>query len=144
MLKWFCLLICLGIVTACADSEESDVTDLTATNQAWSDSADKFSKSKDPTEILSFFENKDIVELFIPGAGMMKSVDEIRQFLMAAVDDFAGYNWTTDRAWVNGDYGSTRGTNYHNGVVSGFYMTTWRRQADGSWKVVSCVNAPAE
>jgi len=144
MQKWFCLLICAGIVAGCGesgDSEENDVADVTAANQAWSDSADKFNKSKDPTEILSFFENKDLVELYIPGAGMMKSVDEIRQFVIAAVDDFAGYTWTTDHVWVNGDYASMRGTNYHGGVAAGPYMTTWHRQTDGSWKVVSCVNA---
>ena len=46
---------------------------------------------------------------------------------------------------VAGDIATVRGTNYHTGadgvkMEAGPYMTLWKRQPNGDWKVASCIN----
>lgn len=88
----------------------------------------------------------------VPTAGEIRGHDAIRK-LMAALDDpMNKLTWEPVRAdiaasgdlgWTTGTYVST--TTLPDGTTSegdGRYVTIWRKQADGSWKVVMDLGNP--
>lgn len=90
----------------------------------------------------------------VPDAGEIRGSDAIRK-LMAPLDDPANkLTWTPLRAdiaasgdlgWTTGTYVST--TTLPDGTTTerdGRYVTIWRKQADGSWKVVMDLGNPTE
>jgi hypothetical protein len=50
--------------------------------------------------------------------------------------------WTPVSSGAKDDYGYTLGT-YTSGTAHGSYCTIWKKQADGSWKVVFDIGRPA-
>ena len=87
-----------------------------------------------------------------PGAGEIRGRDAIRQ-LMAGLDDpNFSLSWEPRRAdiadsgelgWTTGDYVSRGvGTDGAPRQSQGRYVTIWRKQADGSWKVVMDLGNP--
>ena len=87
-----------------------------------------------------------------PGSGEIRGRDAIRD-LMAGLDD-PDYSlaWEPRRADIaaSGDLGWTTGSYVSKGVgadgqprqTQGRYVTIWRKQADGSWKVVMDLGNP--
>jgi len=90
----------------------------------------------------------------VPNAGEIRGSEAIRE-LMTSLDDPANeLTWEPLRAdiaasgdlgWTTGSYVST--TTLPDGTKSereGRYVTIWRRQVDGSWKVVMDLGNPTE
>jgi ketosteroid isomerase-like protein len=88
----------------------------------------------------------------VPGAGEIRGRDSIRA-LMAYLDDpGTKLTWEPVRAQIaaSGDLGWTTGTYESESVGSdgrvqhgqGRYVTVWRKQDDGSWKVVMDLGNP--
>lgn len=88
----------------------------------------------------------------VPGAGEIRGRDSIRA-LMAYLDDpGTRLTWEPSRAQIaaSGDLGWTTGTYESESVGSdgqvqhgqGRYVTIWRKQDDGSWKVVMDLGNP--
>jgi ketosteroid isomerase-like protein len=90
----------------------------------------------------------------VPNAGEIHGSDAIRK-LMAPLDDPANeLTWEPLRADIaaSGDLGWTTGTYVSRTTLpdgttterDGRYVTIWRKQADGSWKVVMDLGNPTE
>jgi ketosteroid isomerase-like protein len=89
-----------------------------------------------------------------PGSGEIMGHDAIRS-LMAGLDDPNFHlSWTPLRADIaaGGDLGWTTGSYVSEGIgpdgeprrAQGRYVTIWRKQADGSWKVVMDLGNPTQ
>jgi ketosteroid isomerase-like protein len=87
-----------------------------------------------------------------PGVGEIRGRDAIRE-LMAGLDDpNFSLTWEPRRADIaaSGDLGWTTGSYVSSGVgrdgeprhAQGRYVTIWRKQPDGSWKVVMDLGNP--
>jgi len=87
-----------------------------------------------------------------PGQGEIRGRDAIRE-LMAGLDDpNFSLTWEPRRSDIatSGELGWTTGSYVSRGVgkdgelrqVQGRYVTIWRKQADGSWKVVMDLGNP--
>jgi len=87
-----------------------------------------------------------------PGSGEIRGRDAIRE-LMAGLDDPAfSLTWEPRRADIaaSGDLGWTTGSYLSRGVgadgkprqAQGRYVTIWRKQPDGAWKVVMDLGNP--
>jgi uncharacterized protein (TIGR02246 family) len=79
------------------------------------------------------------------GAGEIRGSDAIRTISEASADAITSFTWSPDRAEVSagGDLGYTVG-HFRTTAVdpegvemqrTGLYVSIWRRQSDGSWKV---------
>jgi ketosteroid isomerase-like protein len=88
------------------------------------------------------------------GSRSKKGIDEVRATMQKAFDD-ADFNvtWEPLKAEIfpSGDMGYTTGRfTWHdvdNGKhvkLSGTYLTVWKKQKDGSWKVIADGGAPDE
>jgi ketosteroid isomerase-like protein len=79
------------------------------------------------------------------GAGEIRGVEAIQASADAAAGAITSFSWSPERAEVSegGDLGYTVGTFRTTAmrpdsvemVTTGMYVSIWRRQADGSWKV---------
>lgn len=87
-----------------------------------------------------------------PGVGEIRGRDAIRE-LMAGLDDpNFSLTWEPRRADIaaSGDLGWTTGSYVSEGIgedgqprqAQGRYVTIWRRQPDGSWKIVMDLGNP--
>jgi ketosteroid isomerase-like protein len=87
-----------------------------------------------------------------PGSGEIRGRDAIRE-LMAGLDDPSfSLTWEPRRADIaaSGDLGWTTGSYVSRGVgadgtprqAQGRYVTIWRKQPDGAWKVVMDLGNP--
>lgn len=87
-----------------------------------------------------------------PGSGEIRGRDAIRE-LMAGLDDpNFSLAWEPRRADIaaSGDLGWTTGSYVSKGIgvdgqprqAQGRYVTIWRKQPDGSWKVVMDLGNP--
>jgi len=87
-----------------------------------------------------------------PGAGEVRGHDAIREAMAGLDDPNYSLRWEPLRADVaaSGDLGWTTGSYISEGVgadgqpkrTQGRYVSIWRRQADGSWKVVMDLGNP--
>lgn len=96
-----------------------------------------------------FAEDGAIIQ---PQVGEIRGRDEIRTFMAVLDDPDVSLRWQPDRAdiaasgdlgWTTGHYVSESGA--VDGVPQrseGLYVSIWRRQADGSWKVVMDLGNP--
>ena len=94
---------------------------------------------------VSFFS--DAGAMVVEGVGEVRGTDAIRQMIEPGfADPSASLRWEPQRAEVSqsGDLGYTVGrfrnivvdsTGAEQVVRQGLYVSIWRRQADGSWKV---------
>ena len=88
----------------------------------------------------------------VRGAGEIRGRVRIQEAMEPALSDTAVlFTWSPERAiHAGGDLGATIGS-YRierrgagaGGVQEGMYMTLWRRQPDGSWKVAADLGSPA-
>lgn len=88
-----------------------------------------------------------------PGGTLPRGHDEIRAYMTKAFDDTAAVlAWRPTMAELSNDgsMGYTigeydfyvRGRDSARTASSGQYLTVWRRQADGSWKVLADIGSP--
>ena len=131
------------------DTHDADVKAITATeaqaNQAWA--------AKDLEKVMSFYADDAV--LMTPGAEAVHGKDAMRDGLKQMLGDPAlSLTFQSSKADVakSGDLGYTAGT-YKLTVTDpathkvindhGNYVTTFRKQADGSWKAVADIASSA-
>ena len=137
MSRWMCVLgLGAALSGACGTTVnvEQERTALMARDQQWSASA------KDADKFMAFFA-PDAVS-YPPGMPVERGADAIRKSVtqMFAAPGFA-LSWTATGASVasSGDLGYTTGSyqmTMGGSTDKGKYVTVWKKQADGSWKVV--------
>jgi ketosteroid isomerase-like protein len=96
-----------------------------------------------------FAEDGAIIQ---PQVGEVRGRSAIRDFMAALDDPNVSLSWEPDRAdiaasgdlgWTTGHYVSeVRGPDGALQRSEGLYVSIWRRQADGSWKVVMDLGNP--
>lgn len=98
---------------------------------------------------MSFFAED--ASIFPPGNPIITGIDEIRAFYEKAGFDPKRLSWKPVKAEVSssGDIGYTFGywemkdTSPDETISSrGKYVTVWKRQADGNWKVIADIGSP--
>lgn len=131
------------------DTHDADVKAITDTevqaNQAWA--------SKDADKVMAFYADDAL--LMTPGAEAVRGKDAIRDELKQMLADPAvSLTFQSSKVDVakSGDLGYTAGT-YKLTVTDpathkpindhGNYVTTFRKQADGSWKAVADIASSA-
>ena len=143
MHRYLCVLA-LVMLAGCGGSAnvEEERNALLSLDRDWSQTA------TDPEKFVTFLATD--VTMYPPGMPALRGTDAIRKTFseMTAAPGFA-LSWTPTRADVaaSGDLGTTVGT-YEMSMAGssekGKYVTVWRKQADGSWKVVDDIfNADA-
>ncbi|MDH5590020.1 MAG: DUF4440 domain-containing protein [Gemmatimonadota bacterium] len=88
----------------------------------------------------------------LPDVGEIRGWDAIREIMAGLDDPTVSLTWEPLRAdiaasgdlgWTTGAYRSERvGADGEVTVAQGRYVTIWRRQPDGSWKVVMDLGNP--
>jgi uncharacterized protein (TIGR02246 family) len=143
------LAACNQTPPAAPDTHDADVKAITDTevqaNQAWA--------AKDADKVMAFYADDAI--LMTPGAEMVHGKDAIRDGLKQMLADPAlSLTFQSSKVDVakSGDLGYTAGT-YKLTVTDpathkpindhGNYVTTFRKQADGSWKAVADIASSA-
>jgi ketosteroid isomerase-like protein len=135
-----CLCLVIGLVSvvagagcAPAANVEQERTALMAADRAWSET------TKDAEKMASYIADGGSV--YPPGMPIVTGGEAIRKVFtqMMAAPGFT-LSWTATKAEVGaaGDIGYTTGTYQSTmGGVSekGKYVTTWKKQPDGAWKV---------
>ena len=140
----------LGLVmlfTSCdksaPDTREADAKAITAIEEDWV----KSMVAKDATKFGSYYATDATV--YFPGMAVMRGSAAIQAGLRGwMADPNFGGSFKTTKVTVakSGDLASTEGTYQQNGthpvtkkIVSetGHYLTTWKKQEDGSWKAIN-------
>jgi ketosteroid isomerase-like protein len=135
------LLMSLALVTAgCAQSvnPEQGRAALMAVDREWSQT------TKDLDKFASYYAPD--ASAYVPGAPVVKGQPAIKAALkeMFSAPGFS-LQFVADKADISGsgDIGYTTGT-YQIGPEKGKYVTVWKKQSDGSWKVTEDIfNADA-
>jgi ketosteroid isomerase-like protein/mannose-6-phosphate isomerase-like protein (cupin superfamily) len=145
-MRWYTwiVLAAASLAAACAPSVnvEQERAALLAADRAWSESI------KDADKFMSYFAPDG--SLYPPGMPVATGTEAIRKMFdeMTAAPGFS-LAWRATRAEVGagGDVGYTVGTyemSMGGPTENGKYVTIWRKQADGQWKVVEDIaNADA-
>lgn len=158
-------LLCAGVAllaAACAPKSETPVKDSAATaappvvdvaavraaiDQANAKAAEAFSKA-DTAVIFSMYDNDAVT--MMTGQPAWRGKEEIRTNgakVLTAVK-FSDVKFNTSTVDVGGDYAIETGT-YEMTVTEpgkkpmpdkGKYVTVWKKQADGSWKIYRDIN----
>ena len=129
----FIALAAFAAGCAPAANVEQERTALMAADRAWSET------TKDPEKMAAYIADGGSV--YPPGMPIVTGGEAIRKMFtqMMAAPGFT-LSWTATKAEVGaaGDIGYTTGSYQSTmGGVSekGKYVTTWKKQADGAWKV---------
>lgn len=145
----FSLVACNPAPSAAPDTHDADVKAITDTevqaNQAWA--------AKDIDKAMAFYADDAV--LIVPGADPMQGKDALRTSLKGMLADPAiSLTFQSSKVDVakSGDLGYSVGT-YKMTVTDpatkkpvndhGNYVTTFRKQADGSWKAVADIASSA-
>jgi len=111
---------------------------------------DQASRERGVAAWVEFFADDAVV---FPGRGpFVRGKEAIRAAWAKAGFDPAGLSWFVDGAEVSaaGDFGVTyghwraerKGPDGKPAVATGKYLTTWRKGADGVWRVIADIGAP--
>ena len=125
--------IALGAACTPSVNLEQERTALMAVDREWSQT------TRDPEKFVTYFAEG--ASIYPPGMPVVTGVDAIRKTYseMVKAPDFA-LSFTPTKAEVaaSGDLGYTAGT-YEMTMAGmsekGKYVTAWRKQSDGAWKV---------
>ena len=143
MLKFMLLTGCaalMAMTVACSkDTSVADAQAIKDNEVAWS----KDSASKDPAKFASYYA--DDATLMLPNEPILKGAGNIKSTAGAMMQDknFA-LSFQGDKVEVAGGLAYTQGT-YSMTMTDqkgnpapdkGKYLTVWKKQADGSWKVI--------
>lgn len=134
-LSLFIGLVSLGAAAGCAPTVdvEQERTALMAADRAWSQT------TKEPEKFVAYFAEG--ASIYPPGMPVVTGAEAIRKSFaeMSAAPGFA-LSWMATKAEVSssGDLGYTTGAyEMTMGGISekGKYVTAWKKQTDGAWKV---------
>ena len=143
MLKFMLLSGCVGLMAlTMACSKDTSVADAQAIKDkevAWS----KDAASKDPAKFASYYA--DDATLMMPNEPILHGASNAKAAVGPMMQDqnFA-FSFQGDKVEVSGDLAYTQGT-YSMTMTDqkgnpapdkGKYLDVWKKQADGSWKVV--------
>lgn len=137
------LMVCSLALVGCATTATTSSNDAdTYIRSAGSRFAEAFNRS-DWNAVTSFYAD-DAVTL-MPNADMTRGSAAIRQGFNAMSGMSPNLRITTDRVVQSGDLAYETGTYQMTMTPSGGtttndrgkYLTVWRRQADGTWKIVA-------
>jgi len=131
-----CLTLVFSMVFPAAAADEKIEQAVRDADEQWS----KAAVAKDLDKTVSFYAADALV--LPPTHPAITTKDEIRNLWKWFFDSLASINWTTtrveaaksgDMAYLTGIYEMTMkdGTKDH-----GKFLDVWKKQADGSWKVV--------
>jgi ketosteroid isomerase-like protein/quercetin dioxygenase-like cupin family protein len=134
--RWLLLVVAALVVSSCAPSvdvaKERDA--LMAADRAWSQT------TKDVDKFASYYAPD--ANMYAPNMPLVSGAAKIRETFaeMAKAPGFS-LHWTASKAEVSasGDLGYTTGTyqmSMNGATDKGKFVTTWKKQSDGSWKVV--------
>jgi ketosteroid isomerase-like protein len=128
----FVLVAATGVSIGCAQSvnPEQGRASLMAVDREWSQTV------KDVNKFVTYFAAD--ASAYVPGTPLLKGQAAIKDAVtqMFAAPGFS-LQWMATKAEISGsgDIGYTAGS-YQIGPEKGKYVTVWKKQADGSWKVV--------
>ena len=143
MLKFMLLSGCVGLMAlTMACSKDTSVADAQAIKDkevAWS----KDAASKDPAKFASYYA--DDATLMMPNEPILHGASNAKAAVGPMMQDqnFA-FSFQGDKVEVSGDLAYTQGTysmtmTDQEGIPAtdkGKYLAVWKKQADGSWKVI--------
>jgi ketosteroid isomerase-like protein len=126
--------VAAGLSIGCAQSAnpEQGRASLTAIDREWSQTV------KDPDKFVSYYATD--ASLYMPGTPILKGQDAIKKaYVQLSSTPGFSLQWAANKADIgsSGDIGYTAGT-YQMGEEKGKYITVWKKQTDGSWKVTAC------
>jgi ketosteroid isomerase-like protein len=129
----FSLMASLAVACGPTANVEEERNNLLAADREWSQT------TKDADKFVSYFAPD--ASIYAPGMPLVTGTDEIRKAYteMSSAPGFS-LSWTPTKADVGagGDIGYTTGT--YQAVMGGpaekgKYVTVWKKQPDGAWKV---------
>lgn len=130
----------LALTAGCSGGSSSgDAKAIQARSELWS----KAGTVKDSASFATFYA--DDATVMMPNEPVIRGMDSIKAVLTPMMQDpnFA-LSFTTDKVEVSGVLAYTQGTVSSKATGrdgkpladTGKYLTVWRKQADGSWKVI--------
>lgn len=148
----FCLCLLALASLGCAQPAAGPAFDMEAERHALMEADEAWSESHEDVERFLTFLTEDA--LFMPDDAPLARGEAIRttwEALLALPGFSLAWSPATADVSASGDMGYTAGSyelNFEqNGspvVTVGKYLTVWKRQADGSWKVAAdCFNTDA-
>lgn len=128
-------VLLLLLLTACARTP-----DVAAARAALMDADRAFNKATAERRIDGWMEFFAEDAAMIRSAGTITGLKAIREDMAKAFAD-TGFTltWEPDQADASGALGYTNGhykSQFRNFKATGRYLTVWKQQPDGSWKVV--------
>lgn len=109
-------------------------------------------KKGDAAMVAAIFAQDGV--MLSPSGKMFKGPDQIRErqkVAMGGVDPGVKVTVTTTKVWLDGDTAYETGKYKYEytekgkpGVDEGQYVTAWKHQKDGSWKLIMDVGLPKE
>ena len=146
MLRIALAIGCAGLVALSAgcssDTSSADAKTINAQSEAWS----KAGQAKDAGKYASFFA--DDATVMMPNEPVFKGMDSIKAVLLPMMQDpNFSLSFKADKTEVSGILGYTQGTlslttTARNGkpfTDTGKFLTVWKKQQDGSWKVIETI-----
>ena len=144
MKHWLGLVLVVGIASGCARTVNvtQEQETLMRLDREWAGT------TTDPDRFMSYFAPD--ANVYAPGMPLTSGTAAIRK-TVAEMMSAPGFNltFTPTRAYVSaaGDVGYTTGTyssTMGGGTETGKYVSVWKKQSDGSWKVAEDIfNADA-
>lgn len=146
----FCAATALTLLAAaCSDTHDADVKAIQAAEAQWNQ--DYF--NKDAAKLASHYADNAV--LMIPGSPAVSGIDAIRANAAQMASDPAlslkfksdriGVAKSGDLAYTQGSYTITMTDPQTKQIINdhGSYVTTYRKQPDGTWKAVADIASSA-
>lgn len=140
------ILVLFAVAALGQEASQPTAQDLIRADEAFG----RASAEKGLDGWLSYFDAEAVI--FPPGKDPVKGLHAIRAHYEERKWNPAGLTWKPLGAELaaSGDLGYTYGTWRFTGkdtdgkpvTATGKYLTTWKRQKDGSWKVLADIGAP--
>ena len=99
--------------------------------------------ARDPEKFASFLDEHAV----FMGRRMLRGKKEIAEAWgkMMTAGPAAPFSWRPSRSMVSGDVGTTSGPVYDlQGKYTGSFTSVWKRQPDGTWRIILDGAAPCE
>ena len=129
----------LALTAACSPNSSADAKTIQAQSQQWS----KASSVRDSASFVTFYA--DDATVMLPNEPAIHGMDAIKAVFTPMMQDPSfSFSFSTDKVEVSGVLAYTQGaltlqTTGRDGKPirdTGKYLTVWKKQSDGSWKVI--------